>query len=104
MEVNTKRTKNPWEPLGFITIDTGRLILVDPMYVGFDDDMEAEAQEVPIPDDPRNLSGVVVSTGLGDGRYRVEGRYIDTPFGRRLAEIRVRFLDSVGMCTYSEKS
>ena len=44
-----------------------------------------------------DLSGMMVETGMGNGGYLVEGRFIDLKgIGRRLAEIRVRFLDSDG--------
>jgi hypothetical protein len=84
---------NEWKLLGFITIDTARLLLVDPMHVDFDAGSE-EAQQIAIPGG--DYSAVAVGTGMGDGRYRVEGRYADSPFGRRLAEIRIRFLDEEG--------
>jgi hypothetical protein len=84
---------DPWKLLGFITIDTARLLLVDPMHVNFEAGGE-DAQQLAIPGG--DFSAVVVETGMGDGRYRVEGRYADSPFGRRLAEIRVRFLDEDG--------
>ena len=60
---------------------------------------------IPVGDDPLlwavrpggDLSAVQVPTGIGDGRYRVEGRFKVSPlFGRRLAQIRVQFLDQYG--------
>jgi hypothetical protein len=84
---------SPWKLLGFITIDTARLLLIDPMHVDFEAGGD-EAQQIAIPGG--DFSAVAVGTGMGDGRYRVEGRYADSPFGRRLAEIRVRFLDKYG--------
>lgn len=81
-----------WKHLGFVTIDTASLLLVDPMHV--------ETMEAP-PDGQIDLPGgdysaVVVPTGMGDGRYSVEGRYADCLFGRRLAEVRILFLDEHG--------
>ena len=82
-----------WQPLGAVTIDTGRLLLVDPVHQGRVD--AAEDGQIAIPGG--DLSAVQVPTGIGDGRYRVEGRFLDSPlFGRRLAEIRMRFLDELG--------
>ena len=82
-----------WQRLGAVTIDTGRLLLVDPVHHGRVDD--AEDGQIAIPGG--DLSAVQVPTGIGDGRYRVEGRFKVSPlFGRRLAEIRVRFLDQYG--------
>lgn len=40
-------------------------------------------------------SGVVVSSGLGDGLYPVEVRYVDLPdWGRRVAEVRIVFIEA----------
>ena len=83
-----------WLPLGSVTIDTARLLLVDPIHQGRID-AGAEDGQIAIPGG--DYSAVQVPTGLGDGRYRVEGRVIESPhFGQRLAEIRVRFLDDEG--------
>jgi hypothetical protein len=82
-----------WEPLGFVTIDTARMLLVDPVHTQqrFQD---AGEEQIAIPGG--DFSAVQVGTGIGDGRYRVEGRFMDSVFGRRLGEIRVRFLDERG--------
>jgi hypothetical protein len=84
---------NGWQQLGAVTIDTARLLLVDPIHQG---QLECgEEGQITIPGG--DFSAVHVPTGIGDGRYRVEGRVVDYPlFGRRLAEIRVRFLDDYG--------
>jgi len=83
-----------WQPLGAVTIDTGRLLLVDPVHQGRVD-AGADDGQITIPGG--DLSAVQVPTGIGDGRYQVEGRVIESPvFGQRLAEIRVRFLDEGG--------
>jgi hypothetical protein len=82
--------------LGQITIDTARLLLIDSVHNGanFGELVEADFAQVPIPGG--DFSAVVVGTGMGDGRYSVEGRFVACPFGRRIAEIRVRFLDGEG--------
>ena len=87
-----KKVEQEWQPLGSVTVDTARLMLLDPMHVdiGPDDGSEGEFAL------DTNVTGVITGTGMGDGRYLVEGRYVDCPFGRRLAEIRVRFLDYRG--------
>jgi hypothetical protein len=83
-----------WKPLGSVTIDSGRLLLLDPVHQGRVE-MGAEDGQIAIPGG--DLSAVQVPTGIGDGRYWVDGRFIDSPiFGERLAEIRVRFLDEFG--------
>jgi len=85
-----------WRVLGAVTIDTGTLLLIDPVHGGADigELGEADYAQVAIPGG--DFSAMLVITGIGDGRYRVEGRFIDCVFGRRVAEIRVRFLDDDG--------
>ncbi len=85
-----------WQMLGSVTIDTGTLLLIDPVHGGADVGTLAESQHAQVPVPGGNFSAVLVGTGMGDGRYPVEGRYADCPFGRRIAEIRVRFLDDDG--------
>jgi len=38
-------------------------------------------------------SAVLVETGYGDRTYSVEGKYTDMWMGRKLAEVRIRFID-----------
>jgi hypothetical protein len=85
-----------WQLLGSVTIDTGTLLLIDPVHGDADVGTLAESQHAQVPVPGGNFSAVLVGTGMGDGRYPVEGRYADCPFGRRIAEIRVRFLDDEG--------
>ncbi len=83
-----------WQHLGSVTIDTARLLLLDPVHQGRVD-AGAEDGQIAIPGG--DFSAVQVPTGIGDGRYRVEGRVIESPiFGQRIAEIRVRFLNEFG--------
>lgn len=93
VKAETGDEPNGWQQLGAVTIDTARLLLVDPVHQG---QLECgEEGQITIPGG--DFSAVQVPTGIGDGRYRVEGRVVDSPlFGRRLAEIRVRFLDDHG--------
>lgn len=92
--VLTGPSDHGWLPLGAVTIDTARLLLVDPIHQGRVDAW-AEDGQIAIPGG--NYSAVQVPTGIGDGRYQVEGRVTVSPhFGPRLAEIRVRFLDEDG--------
>lgn len=86
--------EDDWHHLGFVTIDSATLLLVDPVHQGRVD-LGAEDGQIAIPGG--DFSAVQVPTGIGDGRYQVEGRVIDSPiFGRRVAEIRVQFLDEIG--------
>lgn len=86
-------TPGNWLPLGFVTIDTARMLLVDPVHT-----QErfhcGDRGQLAIPGG--GYSAVQVSTGIGDGRYLVEGRLVDGVFGLRHGEIRVRFLDELG--------
>jgi len=78
--------------LGSVTIDTGTLLLIDPVHNGTDvgELSESDHTQIAIPDG--DFSDVLVATGMGNGRYAVEGRHTDCLAGRRIAEIRIRFL------------
>ena len=80
-----------WNHLGYVTIDTARLLLVDPTHVGGVDANNVEAKQIGIPGG--DFSAVVVPTGLGDGRYPVEGRYAELP-GGALGRQQVSNLDT----------
>ncbi len=56
-------------------------------------DSYEHTREIPL---EKHTSAVVIQTGYGDGKYSVEGRYMDTWMGRKLSEIRVRFIDEEG--------
>jgi hypothetical protein len=69
------------------------MLLVDPVHTQ-ERFNAADVGQLAIPGG--DYSAMQVSTGIGDGRYRVEGRLVDGVFGLRLGEIRVRFLDEHG--------
>ncbi len=91
-----------WEQVGFCAVDAGCLLLIDPCYAW--QSTEPERYEAEVCDDWQDTKqlafpaghagmGVLISTGLGDGSYPVEVRYEDVEgFGRRVAEVRIRFL------------
>ena len=99
-----------WQRIGDVPVDTGRLVLVDPMNLDDVSHHEDEVQhrlddedddEHPDPalmnyEPLTNEHGVAVallaSTGLGDGLYPVEARFEEAEGAVRIAEIRVRFL------------
>jgi hypothetical protein len=92
---------NEWQRIGEVPVDTGRLVLVDPMNLGDALDHEDEVLEQEVTESMTyelvtNEHGVavalVLSTGLGDGLYPVEARFEDVEGAVRVAEIRVRFL------------
>ena len=95
----TKSTE--WQRIGQVPVDTGRLVLVDPMNVGdaLDHEDEVIDQEVPeamtyelITNQHEVAVALVFSTGLGDGLYPVEARFEEAEGAVRIAEIRIRFL------------
>ena len=85
-----------WQVLGRVTIDTATLLLVDPAHVGANVGTLVESDHAQVSIPGGDFAAVLVLTGMGDGRYAVEGRFAACPFGRRIAEIRVRFLDNDG--------
>jgi hypothetical protein len=85
-----------WQVFGSVTVDSGTLLLIDPIHGDADFGELSDSEHAQVPIIGGDFSAVLVSTGMGDGRYPVEGRFVDCPFGRRVAEIRVRFLDDEG--------
>lgn len=85
-----------WQVLGHVTIDSATLLLIDPMHdrTSIDDLVESDHKQIAVPGG--NFSAMLIRTGMGDGRFTVEGRFADCLFGRRIAEIRMRFLDDDG--------
>ena len=96
-----------WQRIGEVPIDTGRLVLLDPMNtddVGrHEDDFIDRYEAEPDAEEPSltyelvtNDHGVAVAlilhSGLGDGVYPVEARFEEAGGSIRIAEIRVRFL------------
>jgi hypothetical protein len=94
---NGKKTESKWEQIGLVTIQTGSLLLIDPCYAAAYDATKLRRNEQIVIE--ANQTAVVTSTGWGDGRYLVEGRYYKVPGQHddfRLAEIRVKFIDDDG--------
>jgi hypothetical protein len=89
-----------WQRIGDVPVDTGRLVLLDPMNVDevahYEADKEVGAIEPMTYEVVTNEYGVAValvfSTGLGDGLYPIEARFEDVAGAVRIAEIRVRYL------------
>jgi hypothetical protein len=103
MPTATRRKPNAWQTIGEVCVDSGSVIIGDPCNA--DDactlwfrliedgvtDLNAmmrkdiRAQQVE--------NAVIAQSGLGDGVYKVEARYEDCDqWGKRIAEIRIRFL------------
>jgi HNH endonuclease len=72
-----------WQRVGDVPVDTGRLVLVDPMNIGdvLDHEDEVTDHEVPgsmtneLTNDYGSAVALVFSTGLGDALYPVEARF-----------------------------
>jgi hypothetical protein len=77
-----------WVYVGDVIIETGRLALVDPVLA--DEVVNLEGNEDIVVGAP----GLMVSTGLGDGRYPVDVLCTDVGgIGRRIAAVQVTFLE-----------
>jgi hypothetical protein len=95
-----------WQRIGEVPVDTGRLVLVDPMNIDevshHEDELVHELEDED--SDPAFMTyelvtneigvavALVLATGLGDGLYPVEARFEGAEGTVRIAEIRVRFL------------
>ena len=83
-----------WQRIGEVPVDSGRLVLVDPMNA--DEVAEHEGDSALSYELVSNDLGIAVamtfSTGLGDGVYPVDARFEEAAGAVRIAEVRVRFL------------
>ena len=85
-----------WQRISDVPVDTGRLVLVDPMNLDdvgdlVDHEMGSMTYELAT-NDYGVAVALVLSTGLGDGVHPVEARFEEAAGAVRIAEIRVRFL------------
>ena len=91
-----------WQRIGEVPVDTGRLVLVDPMNLDdvahHEDELDGRGSDSAfmtyelVTNDHGVAVALVFSTGLGDGLYPVEARFEEAEGTTRIAEIRVRFL------------
>jgi hypothetical protein len=95
-----------WQRIGEVPVDTGRLVLVDPMNVDDvshhedemhrrfeDEDGDSASMTYELLTNEHDVPvALVLSTGLGDGVYPVEARFEEAEGPMRIVEIRVRFL------------
>jgi hypothetical protein len=94
-------TQDEWEYISNVAVDSGRLLLIDPMFATPTEaelDLALQAEEipcaqVPISDVPDH-NGFICQSGWGDGIYPVFVRTAPNPFGSGeiIAEMRVVFL------------
>ena len=85
-----------WQQIGAVPVDSGQLALVDPRNA---ENVAGYVMDVPLTFEPvANVLGIpvamVVSTGLGDGNYSVEARFAEVAGALRVAEVRIRFIES----------
>ena len=83
-----------WQRIGEVPVDSGRLVLVDPMnsnYVAEHEGDSALTYEV-VSNDLGIAVALMFSTGLGDGTYPIWARFEEAAGAVRIAEVRVRFL------------
>ena len=85
-----------WQTAGELVIDSAEMVLMDrwlleevPDYIDVPD--EEQLDYAPIVNDLGVELGAILRTGIGDGTYPIEVRFEDTPFGRRIVEVRIRF-------------
>jgi hypothetical protein len=97
-----------WQRIGEVPVDTGRLVLVDPVNLAdvsqHEDAVQSRLEVEDEDSDSASMTyesvtneigvavALVLSTGLGDGLYPVEARFEEVEGAVRIAEIRVRFL------------
>lgn len=96
-----------WRSIGFIGVDSGQMMLVDPCYVLADDSGRSRptyedllAQYDYTKPDPGAImweipgGAVVAHSGFGDGEYEVLIREVDAGlWGKRVAEMKIIFID-----------
>ena len=89
-----------WQRIGEVPVDTGRLVLLDPMNVDevahYEADKEVGAIEPMtyelITNEHDVAVALILDTGLGDGVYPVEAHFEEAEGAVRIAELRVKFL------------
>jgi hypothetical protein len=84
-----------WETIGEVMVDSATLAVIDAAYADRIDLLEPwEGFVHPIVSEGGATLGTLILPGLGDGLYPVEARFEDVEgWGRRIAEVRIRFLD-----------
>ena len=93
-----------WRTIGEVCVDTGHIVICDPCNVEdasgrwMDSDLDLndcakkDIRAWELTNDHDCPIAAVVQTGLGDGVYEVEARYETSEWGKRIAEIRIKFL------------
>ena len=95
-----------WTQVGVVEVESGTCLIVDPAFhrdgfYGVDQVAQSVLDAVGAPSLTAALAladghvvGTVVLPGVGDDVYPVEVRYVQhSRWGRRVAELRIRFLE-----------
>jgi hypothetical protein len=81
-----------WQRIADVPVDTGQLVIVDPLNVADVLDQEVEGSYGLVTNEHGVAVALVLSPGLGDGVYPVEARFEQAEGAMRIAEVRIRFL------------
>lgn len=88
-----------FEKIGTFFVDAGCVAVGDPSYLCDVKDWSGEVMKAYDNGNqfgPYGLSGIVLSSGLGDGTYSAYAKFVEVPgWGRRIAELRVVFIEDV---------
>jgi len=99
-----RNMKPEWIQLGVVGVDSGQLLIADPCYIGsqkalasYDAILNArksrESFDQLFYDLGHAGAGVVFNSGLGDGVYKVYGKFKDCgQLGMRLAEVKIKMI------------
>ena len=94
-------TQDEWEYISNVSVESGSLLLIDPMEARPTDaalELALQVEEIPCAEVPLSEvpdhSGLICRSGWGDGIYPVFVRTAPNPFGSGeiIAEMRVVFL------------
>jgi hypothetical protein len=98
--VHSRKSEN-WKKVGYVGVDSGNLILTDPVYMKKDlptyEELVGLKKSSKVKGDMTKEVGegiaLVTETGFGDGSYPVYAKISDEGrFGKRVSEIKVKFI------------
>jgi hypothetical protein len=100
----SKSKKPEWIQLGVVGVDSGQLLIVDPCYLSKLKSYDAILKARDFPGKIESFTqlhydkghvglGTVFNSGLGDGVYKVYGKFRDCGvLGMRLAEVKIKMI------------
>ena len=92
--------KNGWVKIGEISVDTGQMVIVDPVYTSVVDDndpvwkISGKHKFGQLSFDNGIPAAVVFNTGVGDGTFPVRAKIVNDEGDLRVASVRVDMLDA----------